>query len=64
MSVQKYDRLLTEQSISGLNDDEMFNEILKEVPMPEDIKDATSKHVLQRACRVEAKRVQSQHKMT
>ena len=41
-----YDRFLTEQFISWLNDDGMINEILKEVATLEDIGNTTSEHVL------------------
>ena len=42
----KYDRLLTEQCIGRLNDKGIMYEILREVAMFEDIKEATSEHVL------------------
>ena len=46
VSVQEYDRLVTDQFISGLNDAWMISEILKEVTTLKDIVDATSEHVL------------------
>ena len=43
---KEYDRLLTEQFISGFNNNGMINEIVRGVVTLEDIKGATSKHVL------------------
>ena len=57
---KEYDALLTEQSINGLNDNGMVDEILKEVAMLEDIEHAASKHVLLWIHRVEAQRVKNQ----
>ena len=55
---KEYNRLLTEQFISGLNDDGMIDEILKDVAMLEDIENAMSEHVLLVMHRVEAQRGQ------
>ena len=54
---KEYNNLMTQQFISGPNDDEMIDEILKELAMLEDIEYITSEHVLW-ACRVEAQKVQ------
>ena len=53
---KEYDMLLTEQSISGLNDNGMIDEILGEVATIEDIEHAISEHVLLWAHRVEVQR--------
>ena len=53
---RKYDKLLFEQFTSGLNDDGMVNEILKEVAMLEDVEDGTSSWVLLWAYRVKGQR--------
>ena len=51
---KEYDRLLIEQFISGLNDNDMIDEILKEVATLEDIEHAMHEHMLIWAYRVEA----------
>ena len=56
---KEYNRLLTEQLLKGLHDDGMVNEILKEVTTLGDIVDATHRHILLQACRVEVQRVQN-----
>ena len=48
---KEYDMLLTEQILNVLNDNELADEILKEVATPEDIEDATSEYVLLLACK-------------
>ena len=55
---KEYNRLMTEQFNNELNDDEMVDEILKEVTTIEDIEDALHVHVLLCVHRVEVQRVQ------
>ena len=52
------DRLLMEQFIDGPNDDDMTDDILREVTTLEDIYHATNKHALSLTHRVEAQRAQ------
>ena len=47
------DRPLTEQFIGRINDDDMADEILWEVTMPQNIDKATMEHELIWVCRVE-----------
>ena len=56
---KEYNRLQSEQVITGINDDGTINEILKEVATLEDTEDAPSKHVLLWAHRVEVQRAQN-----
>ena len=58
MQVQRIGQPLTEQLIGALNDEDMINEILREVVTLEDIADATSEPVLIWVQRVEAHRAQ------
>ena len=53
---KEYDKLLMEESISGLNDDGTIGEIPKEVGTIEIIKDTTSESRLLWAYRVEAQK--------
>ena len=48
--IQEYDRLLTEKFINGLNDNELVDEVLKEVTTLQDIEDTTSECT---GCKVE-----------
>ena len=50
----KYDRILTEQFIHGLDNEGIIIEILREVSLLEDIDEATSEWVLLWTQRVEA----------
>ena len=58
VSTKKYDRLLTEKFIGGLNSEGMIDEIFREVATLGDIEDATSEHVLNWECRVVVQRGQ------
>ena len=54
----EYDRLLTQLFISGLNNDGMIDEILKEVAISEDTDDATRERVLLWAHKIEVQMAQ------
>ena len=43
---KEYERLLTKQFISGLNDKVLVMKVYKEVDMLESVKDAMNKHIL------------------
>ena len=55
---KELNRSLTKQFIGRLNDDDMTDEILGEVATIENMEGATTKHVLNRACRVEVQGAQ------
>ena len=50
MNTKKPNRLLTEQFIGGLNDNDMTDEIFREITTLENTEEATGEHVLIWAC--------------
>ena len=61
---KEYDRLLMEQFISGIDDNGMMNEIIKEVATLQDIRYPAGKCMLLWAHNIEVQRAQNQDLMT
>ena len=57
---KEYERDQTEEFSSGLDDEGMINEILREVSLLEDINDAISERILLWTWRIEAHRLQKE----